>query len=182
MEENHLEIARKKFFEKILNKKSAGPTAFELEARRDPWDKKLLRDMRDFPRLLVHSMFHKQLKGDKKACVVTLFLYLNAPASLVAALEEVAAKSRRSQAARKTFEELVDFVYRDTSKEENTYFVEVYSKFKKKNVQAFRENRFVQFLVGYFRAHLFDEYLATFPSQEARAYISKRINDFHVQT
>ena len=134
MEQDHFERARAKFSEKIRNKKSAGTTAFELEARRDPWDKKLLRDLRDFPRLLVHSMFHKQLKADKKACVVTLFLYLEAPAGLVAQLEEVAAKSRRSQAARKTFEELVDYVYRDTSKEGNTFFVEVYSKFKKKNV------------------------------------------------
>ena len=125
-------------------------------------------------------MFHVRLRDGSLETVLTLFKYLDAPPDLIFRLEKLAIKPRLSSEEKQHWDELHDFVYRETSSKANLkHAVKIYSRFSNKSIRGFLANPFVQFLVGAFNEHFFEEYLSELPSAEMREYFSKRINDFH---
>ena len=84
MDEDHLGIAKQRFFEKQSDKEERITDASESWVRRDPWDKRLLRDVRDYFRILFDQLFHRQKKRRRKAAIRTLLRFLKAPVELMA--------------------------------------------------------------------------------------------------
>ena len=141
--------------------------------RTDPWDKRLLRDVRDYVRILFDKMFHRQLKRERMKSVRTLLRFMGAPVWLMVELRD------SWKIGRQWMDELIDFVYREPRyKYGLKHEVMVYRKFKKETVQQFKDNPFIKHMVQFFNRVIFEEYTQKLALPKLRKFMRTRLLEY----